>query len=209
MFDKDRPYFDDYIGSFAKTFGRGDVVDDTRVYWSALQQFTLPEFQAAMREMAETAKFMPKPSEIADLCHAIRLADLDKQRSDGEDEPHWRQSSYRCQLCKDTGWVMVWHPNSQFDARRIVLGEVPESFKPRRHACSLHCSCKKGERIRTAHEQGREKKGRRNRFREIARYNPDQPWVICQSGGDQSDVARLIEWAENFTPEPRPLAFDD
>lgn len=209
MLDRDRPKFDATIRTFAATFRAPAVIEDNRLYWMALQEYTLDEFSMAMRSMADVCKFMPAPSEIRDMCEVARHTMLEaKRRADGEEEHHWRTTSHRCRRCQDIGWVMVWSPDSQFDARRIVLGEVEEDFRPRRNTCSIHCDCKKGDRIRAAHDRGRERKGWQYRYQEVGQFSDDAPWVICESGGDEQDVHRLMSWAENFVPKRRPPEFD-
>lgn len=105
---------------------------------------------------------------------------------------HWRDETYKCILCWDTGVVRVWHPETVRHARADREGWLQTGSV---YDCIVACTCESGERWA---EKFKDEESRRHGLRPMLRYHeatmPPFPDPFGLSDGKQN----LIAWLDEF-----------
>ena len=163
-----------------------ELIDE---YTKAVDDLEPSCIQVATDELIKESTFMPKPAEIRRAAKRIAAESSSKPA-----EPeHWRRDTYRCQICRDTGYVTIWHPRAMAAAIAYLANKATEdTFRRNQYPAAAKCTCQRGQDCPGS----------------TRTYNPDSDVKIDQwSHGER--VKALLERAKNFKPPNYVPEFDE
>jgi hypothetical protein len=149
------------------------------------------EIQEGMWDLGQWQEI---PTTIARIAYAIECERRSAETA--RDEPNLRDYRIKCLICRDSGLVDCWHPQTQAMARARLLRNVQTPLKWYR--CVTACNCSAGDRW----AEPRRKKGRRDDEKQsLPRF--DERSYLPLSGNFDADKSALWKWAENHRPTQR------
>jgi len=87
--------------------------------------------------------WMPRPGELRAIAVHIKH-DLHPTLSE---DAHWRRDHYECSICRDTGFVTIWHQTAVTIALAFAAGEIQSREQRAAWAtAAAKCTCAAGEK---------------------------------------------------------------
>lgn len=166
-----------------------DMTDDLlEAYYVALSDIDASLVKVAADELLKEAQFMPRPAELRRAAKRIQAESSDKPA----ELEHWRRDRYNCLLCRDTGFVTIWHPKTMQAAIRFRDGRITEEqFARVRYEAVARCSCRIGE----------------SKPQQIVQYDESKDIrITCVSQKSKFDL--VTAWAAGYTPPNYVNDFD-
>lgn len=162
-----------------------DVSPDLmRAYVDALDDCEHDALDLAADQLVKESEWMPKPAELRRTAKRI-LAESSRGQAEPED---WRRDTYQCPICRDTGWVRVWHPEALRTAIEHHEGRTTiERLRRRMYEAVAKCTCQRGQA----------------RPGSAITYDPDAMPVV-QPGTTASQLEALLAWAATHRIDTTP-----
>ena len=163
--------------------------DLTTSYVRTLEDIAPAIIEAAGDELLRESTWMPKPAEIRRVAKRI-AAESPSQPAEPE---HWQRDAYRCQNCRDTGYVTIWHPRAVAAAIAYLANKATEdTFRRNQYQAAAKCRCQRGQ----------------DRPGSAATYNPDSH-VKIDHWSHSERVKALLERVKNLKPLNYVPEFDE
>jgi hypothetical protein len=178
------------------------VSDDlTTGYVSTLEDIE-PEFvEIAADELLKESTWMPKPAEIRKTAKRI-ASECPAQPAEPD---HWRRDAYRCQTCRDTGYVTVWHPTAMQSAIWHTHGLIARE-RLRLPTCDARCSCAIGD-LKPSGVRKR-KFASSTEAQEPVRFKSPPTLRVDAALSPADQIAGLLAWAASWQPKEKTYEWD-
>jgi len=152
----------------------------------------IPEgiLQEAVDELLSECKWMPTPAEIIKVANRLKA-----EASRGTTEPdHWRQNTYKCPACQDTGLRFVWHPSAMKASIQRVAGRMDErSWRGRLCTCTVRCTCAAGDRIAP-------RQSRHGEPTQLLQFDGSRMLEVDRNLRVSERIEQLLKWAREWKP---------
>lgn len=175
--------------------------DLTTGYVSTLDDIDPVIIEAAADELLKESTWMPKPAEIRKVAKRI-AAESPSQPAEPE---HWQRDAYRCQNCRDSGYVCVWHPTAMQSAIWHIRGLIPRE-RLRLPTCDARCTCSIG-MAKPAGVSKRKYTGS-DAAPEPVRYRSPPMIHVDPSMSATQQIDTLLAWARTWEPKERDYEWD-
>lgn len=192
-----------HVSEALARFHAAGLTRGTEITKPVLAEFVLQlgECDATMLEAATTewisvSPWLPKPAELLAI---VRRLESESPSQPAEPE-HWRRDAYRCQTCRDTGYVTVWHPTAMQSAIWHVRGKIARE-RLRLPTCDARCDCTIGR----SKPSGKPKRKLANGFEPpepVTYRSPPMIHVDPALDADQQ-IETLLAWARDWQPKPQ------
>lgn len=178
----------DGVSRLCTAFGKPITPELVAEFTDALNDIPEPFVADAFQECIRECEHRPPPSVVRKYAKRLQ-AEAARETREPED---WRRDTYSCLLCRDTGWVRVWHPEALRTAIEHHDGRTTiERLRRRMYEAVAKCRCQRGQ----------------DRPGSAITYDPDA-MPIVEPGTTASQLEALVAWAATHrlrtTPSDMP-----
>lgn len=175
------------LSRFSSVYGR-ELSPELIAEWEiVLGEYPPALLTEACDELMGESTFFPKPAEILAI---VRRLQAEAAKAQAEPDEHWKRDTYTCHICRDTGYVSVWHPFALQSALCLVRGQISrQSLKL--YECAAKCSC----------QRGQDRPGK-------AQTLSNESVIIDRTASFQDQIESLLAWAKSRAFGQRVDEFD-